>query len=170
MFPSGGVHLRTWGALAFPTWNNDYLFGKLGAEAAHYFGGSSPLSVSIAARVMGEYVFGTYPYFEAATLGGSPTLRGFERQRFSGDGMVLGNLEARVPVSRFFVLIPGTIGLSAFVETGRVFLRGEQSERWHPTAGGGIWLSFVRRELTLSLTIARSAESTGVYVTGGFMF
>lgn len=170
MFPSSGVHLRGWGALVFPTWNNDELFGRIGGEAAGYCGGSSPLSVSLAARVMGEIVFGTYPYFEAAMLGGSPMLRGYERQRFAGDATALANVEARVPLSKYYVLIPGTIGLSAFAETGRVFLRGEQSQRWHPAFGGGIWVSFVRRELTLSVTVARSAEATGVYVTGGFMF
>jgi hypothetical protein len=62
------------------------------------------------------------------------------------------------------------MGISAFVETGRVFLEGEESRRWHPAAGGGVWVSFVTREATLSLTYARSSETGGIYVSGGFMF
>ncbi len=169
-FPSRGMYLRGWSILAVPTWNNDYPFWRIGGEARGYLEDGMPFGASLAVRLMAEKLFGTYPYFEAAFLGGSPLLRGFERQRFAGDAMAVGNVEVRVPVTAFNVLVPGRIGVSGFVETGRVFARGESSRRWHSAAGGGVWISFVSREATLSVYVARSGESTGVYASAGFMF
>ncbi|MBP1678837.1 MAG: hypothetical protein H6Q29_748, partial [Bacteroidetes bacterium] len=170
VFPLQGVYASGWGILAVPTWNNDHTFGRLGGEARAYLTNGVPLGATLAFRMMGQYLFGTYPFFEASFLGGSPLLRGFDLQRFAGDGMTVGSVEVRVPLARFFVLVPETFGITAFGETGRVFVRGEPSRRWHPAAGGGIWFSFIDRNATLSLSIARSAETTGVYVMGGFMF
>jgi len=169
-FPSGGLYLRAWGVLALPTWNNEHTFGRIGGEARAYLEKGMPLGASVAVRLMGEKLFGTYPWFESSFLGGSPLLRGYDRQRFAGDAMAAGNLEVRLPLAKMAVLVPEKVGISAFVETGRVFLEGEESRRWHPAAGGGVWVSFVTREATLSLTYARSSETGGIYVSGGFMF
>jgi hypothetical protein len=170
VFPSRGMYLRGWTALAVPTWNNEYTFWRIGGEARGYLEEGMPFGASLACRLMAEQLFGTYPFFEASFLGGSPLLRGFERQRYAGDAMVVGNVELRLPITNFNLLVPGKIGVSGFVETGRVFVRGESSRRWHPAAGGGVWVSFLSREATLSVNVARSGESSGVYVSAGFMF
>jgi hypothetical protein len=67
-------------------------------------------------------------------------------------------------------------GLIALGDTGRVFLSGESSSRWHYGAGGGIWVAMLASgkgfEIASSLnaTVVRSDERTGVYVSSGFGF
>ena len=49
-----------------------------------------------AASVGGRKVFGEYPWFEAAFVGGSKSLRGYRKNRFAGDGSLYGSVEARL--------------------------------------------------------------------------
>ena len=137
--------------------------------------GSASVSVALGAPVLslkagGATVFGDAPYFDAATIGGSRTLRGFARDRFRGQHAVFGSAQLRTPVTPFFVLFPGTIGLNAALDVGRVFHDGERSDTWHAGYGGGIWISIVRPEHTGGLTIMRSEEGTRLYLRLGFPY
>ena len=146
-------------------------FGEAHGEAALYGrAGRVVLEPTLALRAGGKKVWGTYPYHEAAYLGGSGTLRGFPLQRFAGDAALFGNAELRLRLTRFSLLVPGTMGVFALGDAGRVFLRGESSDRWHVAGGGGIWLAFLHPANTVSLAVATSAEKTGVYVHSGFEF
>lgn len=145
-------------------------FGRLGAEFRGYVPLPALKTSVLALRFSGEGLAGNFPFFEAAFLGGLETLRGFEKQRFAGHAAVVGSSEIRVPVADFMILVPMTAGISVSGETGRVFLRGERSSRWHSSYGGGLWISFVEPEATLSLSLAQSAELTGLYFRVGFMF
>ena len=81
-----------------------------------------------------------------------------------------GSAQLRTPVTPFFVLFPGTIGLNAALDVGRVFHDGERSDTWHAGYGGGIWISIVRPEHTGGLTIMRSEEGTRPYLRLGFPY
>lgn len=107
---------------------------------------------------------GPAPWFDRPTLGGQRSLRGFRQDRFLGDDTQLVGLELRTPLVPIFLLFPGTLGVSAFAETGRV----EGGARWHASYGGGLWASLVSPDYTLSTTLARSRESTRYYVGLGF--
>jgi outer membrane protein assembly factor BamA len=170
VFPQRGILAELYGSVYPSTWNNPYTFGKLRAELRTYLHAERLLGMTLAGRIASEAVFGKYPFFEAAFIGGSPNLRGYNRQRFAGDASVVANLELRIPLARYTVLVPTRLGISALAETGRVFLAGEDSKRWHPSVGGSLWFSFVNRSITASLSVARSVELTGVYVTFGFMY
>ena len=145
-------------------------FGEAHAEAATYLTARLPLEPTLAVRVAGKKVWGTYPLHEAAYVGGATTVRGFAEHRFAGDAAVYGNVELRLAVARFFLLVPGELGLFGLGDGGRVYLAGETSDRWHAAAGGGVWLSFLSRANTLSVAAAHGAEGTRVYVRAGFGF
>ena len=68
------------------------------------------------------------------------------------------------------VLVPARFGFSLYGDSGRVFLEGEDSDKWHTSAGGGFWLSFLDRQLTLHVGTANSTEGTILYFTTGFLF
>jgi hemolysin activation/secretion protein len=123
--------------------------------------------LALATQVGGRQVWGDYPYYKAAYIGGGRTLRGYDRERFGGDGAVYANLDLRFPVSNFFFFLPGEVGLFGFIDTGRVFYAGESSNKWHTGYGGGIWVAPLLRQLTLSLAVAGSEEGTRIYVTLG---
>jgi hypothetical protein len=145
-------------------------FGEVHGQAATYLTAGWPLEPSLAFRVGGKKVWGRFPFHEAATVGGSDTVRGYLQQRFAGDACVYGNAELRLFLTRFSLLSPGDMGIFFLGDAGRVFLEGEDSKKWHAGFGGGIWLSFVERRNTVSLAVVRSAEKTGFYARLGFAF
>jgi hypothetical protein len=125
----------------------------------------------IAGKVGGRKVWGNYPYYHAAYIGGTKTLRGYAQNRFAGDSSVYANIELRLPISKIKgrgLILPGEWGFFGFVDTGRVFLQGEESDKWHTGYGGGIWISPPFRQFTISLAVAGSDEGTRIYFGFGF--
>jgi len=145
-------------------------FGEAHAQASSYLTFPIPLQPTLAVRVAGKKVWGSYPFHEAAYIGGLTTVRGFVEHRFSGDAAAYGNAELRFVVARFSVLVPGEIGLFGLGDVGRVYLAGQSSDRWHTGVGGGLWLSFLSRANLVSVAAAHSVEGTRVYVRAGFAY
>jgi hemolysin activation/secretion protein len=110
------------------------------------------------------------PFFEAPMLGGKPSLRGFSRERFNGDGTVYGSAELRFNLGHFRVLLPGEIGVFGLGDVGRAYRTGETSTLWHKSYGAGLWLSFYDRALTGNLTWGHSVEGNKFYLASGFHF
>jgi hemolysin activation/secretion protein len=111
-----------------------------------------------------------YPLNEAASLGGANSVRGFVENRFMGDAAVYGNVELRLSLAKFTILLPAELGVFGFGDAGRVYQAGETSDVWHGAAGGGLWLAFLRRANTVALYAAQSVEGTRVYARAGFAF
>ena len=145
-------------------------FGEGHAEASSYLTAHIPLQPTLALRVAGKKVWGTYPFYEAAYIGGATTVRGFVEHRFAGDAALYGSAELRLSVAKFYLLVPGQLGVFGLGDAGRVYLSGETSDRWHAAAGGGVWLSFLSPANTLSVAAAHSVEGTRLYVKAGLAF
>jgi hypothetical protein len=155
----------------FPNFlDNEHSFYKLQGELRTYFTLEDIPSMTIAFRTVGEKLWGEHPFFESAFLGGNESLRGFERQRFSGDASIFGGAEVRTQLARIPFIVPLWSGISAFAETGRVFLTGEHSNRWHNVIGGGLWFSIIKPEYIANFSLARSEDKIAFYATMGFMF
>jgi hemolysin activation/secretion protein len=151
-------------------WDAEDAFGELHAEVATYLAAPGKLEPTLALRAAGRKVWGTFPFHEAAFVGGRESVRGFSEQRFAGDAAAWGNAELRVFLTDFFLVLPGELGLFALGDAGRVWNPGESSSKWHAAAGGGIWFAFVDRANTITLGVARSGERTGFYIRSGFLF
>ncbi|MGH7530281.1 MAG: BamA/TamA family outer membrane protein [Gemmatimonadales bacterium] len=145
-------------------------FGEIHAEASAHFTAPIPSTPTLALRIGGRKVWGTFPMHEAAYLGGWSTVRGFPEQRFAGHAAVFGNVELRLAVTPFFVILPGELGVFALADAGRVYAAGEQSERWHAGAGGGLWVAFLKRANTVSLAAADGGDGVRLYARAGFAF
>ncbi len=145
-------------------------FGEGHADASSYLTASIPLHPTLALRIAGQRVWGQYPFYEAAYIGGATTVRGFVEHRFAGDAAVYGSAELRLSVTKFFFLLPGELGVFGLGDAGRVYLSGETSDRWHAAAGGGLWLAFLNRANTLSVAAAHGGEGTRIYARAGFAF
>lgn len=159
------------GGSAYPAiWDVDSTFGEVHGEAATYLSVSAPLDPTLALRVGGRKLWGRYPYFESAFIGGSSTVRLGRINRYSGDASAYGSTELRLSLTRVRVILPATFGVFGLADVGRVFLEGESSDTWHSAAGGGVWLSYLERAYTLSLAVAKSDERTGIYAQAGFGF
>ena len=146
-----------------------YTFGKVSGDVRAYLGYKQNISLGV--RLWGEKVFGDFPFFESAFLGGSRLLRGFAAERFAGDGALLGSAELRLKLFDMNLLLPETVGIFTFAETGRVFVDGESSNLWHTGYGGGLFMFLLNRDITFRFTVARSKEREKVFYFGtGFTF
>ena len=149
-------------------WNVKSLFGGLEGVVRM----SIPLTdrLTAATRLGGKVIFGRYPYHEAATIGGTATVRGLPLHRYYGDSSLYGNLELRLKLGKGLLFLPGEYGIFVLGDVGRVFLEGEVSRRWHSAFGGGIFFSLIDLASVFSLTVAHSEGRTAVYFGSGYSF
>ncbi len=148
-------------------------FGEVHARATTYLAAEIPTKPVLALQVGGKRVFGTkgmIPFHEAAFLGSSYTLRGFQNNRFAGDAALYGSAELRLHLTSLFIFAPGSQGVFGFVDGGRVYYEGEQSDTWHHTFGGGVWLAFLMPGTVASLALGKSDDGTRVYLRVGFAY
>lgn len=151
-------------------WSVEEHFGEAHGTAAVYATAPIPLEPTLALRAGGKKVWGRYPFHEAAYIGGATTVRGLPRQRYMGDASAFGNAELRLRLFGHQGALGTRFGIFGLADVGRVFLKEEVSDRWHTAFGGGLWLSVVKPENTVSVSVAESEGRTRIYLEGGFMF
>jgi hypothetical protein len=146
-------------------------FGTVTASIATYLTPPWWTAMTVAARVSGTHTEGKVPYFEAAFIGGGRTVRGLPMGRYEGNQAVFGNLDLRLRVSRVTFVLPWDFGVLGLADVGRVFVDGEQSDTWHPSFGGGLWVALLDRSLAASINVAGGAgQGTFINAGGGFTF
>ena len=144
-----------------------YGSGEVTAEA-FASAASLPGKPTLAVRGGGRRVWGDYPFFESAFLGGASTLPGYHRNRFAGDASVYGDAELRLTVGHSHLAIPAVWGVYGNIGAGRVYLDGNSPGGWHSGGGGGIWLALLNSPNAVSLGVATSTE--GTLMQGGVAF
>jgi hypothetical protein len=150
-------------------WDVDSTFGEVHAEAATYLTARAPLDPTLAVRIGGKKLWGRYPYFESAFIGGASTVRLGRVNRYAGDAAAYGSAELRLALARLTLVLPADVGVFGLADVGRVFLAGESSDRWHGAAGGGVWLSYLNA-YTFSFAVVSGEERTSLYAQAGFGF
>ncbi len=164
--PTSGMQASVRSTLFPASLQNRQAFTSVEAHARTYlYLGSEGMHLML--RTTAKKMIGDHPWFESAFVGGSQTLRGYERKRYAGDAAISGALESRVPLGRIHVLWPFDIGGVAFAETGRVFVAGEASARWHSSGGIGAWLRPARSPYTVVVSVAVSSEEAEFLATFG---
>ena len=91
----------------------------------------------------GGHIFNkNFEFFQALDLGANNILRGFRKQRFSGSSTLYGSVEERIKLfkSESYIL-PGDVGVIGFYDIGRVWMKHEDSKKWHQSYGGGLYYS-----------------------------
>jgi hypothetical protein len=182
-----GFRFRLAGRHTPAIFSNPHAFSKVHASASASLGGRLITDVFLDLHAAAEKNWGTYPFFDAAFLGGTTLpiplaltgmggipLLGFDANRYAGDAAVGGNAELRIAIGRFLALLPFRYGISGVADVGRVFRAGLPSSTWHNGAGGGLWLAVFAAGPGLVLAtsvnamIVRSDERTAFYVSTGF--
>lgn len=113
--------------------------------------------VVLATIVKAKHVLNSnFEFYQAATLGGDYDLRGFRNERFLGNQSFYQSSDLRFNIGKIKrSIIPMSFGVLAGYDYGRVWLKGEESDKWHQSVGGGVWLNGLNA-LTARLTYFKS--------------
>ncbi len=153
-----GLYAQLFGNYTPEILKNNFKFGKAGFDLRAYVSSDTVKGITLVLRTFGGKVWGKHSFYESFFLGGINSLKGFSRERFAGDGVLLGQAELRMRLFRVNILIPGLLGISAFGGTGRVYLESEDSKRWHSSYGGSVWITYLNRLFNVGVTVAKSDE------------
>ena len=170
LIPNRGLYWNTmingfWGA---DTEAKD--FAKLRSDLRFYLSFRTDPRMVLVLRFGGAVNFGEYEFYHANFLGRTSNLRGFRSNRFAGDQMAYQNTELRFKLFKLrSYLLNGDAGILAFNDVGRVWVKGEDSNRWHDGYGFGVWLApFEALVLTANYNI--SIEEKTFTFTFNFLF
>lgn len=166
--PEHGGVLRLTGRYLAEVGDVESAYGGVAGSLSHNLHLGWP---TVSVRVGGEKVWGRFPFFDGANLGGLESLRGFTDDRFLGDASVFGSAQIRLPISDFKSFLPGTFGIHGLYDIGRVFVEDDVGlDDWHDAWGGGFWMSLIKSDYTISATAVDSDEGTRAYVSLGFIY
>jgi hypothetical protein len=162
-----GLQLLASGSYVPEVWDAESGYGWVDGFVATYVGNST---IHLALRAGGRKVWGTYPWFDAAFVGGLNN-RGFRIHRFAGDASLYGTAELRLWAGHLPTpIVPLRFGFLGFGDVGRVWLEGEDSDTWHPSGGGGLLLQPMGAPVTVRATVGASTEGTRFYFGAGYAF
>jgi hypothetical protein len=124
----------------------------------------------LAARVQYSSADRTLPPYERYLLGGASTLRGFETGSFDGDRLFVTSAELRVPLTS--VLSGAKLGVSAFMDAGKVFDVNQRMKdaAWHQGVGAGVFLIATIVRINVDVAHGLRDGDTRVHLSSGFSF
>jgi hypothetical protein len=172
IFPARGIHFNIKSNLYHGLGDNDKAFNQTGADLGVFMGFRKPYRTVLAVRFGGSFNFSNYDFYHANSLGGRTNLRGFRDSRFAGDASVYNNAELRFRLTRVHTYMTrGSFGILIFNDIGRVWLEGENSDKWHHGYGGGFWLSpFNLAIVTLQYERSVDEKNGLLSIRTGFLF
>ncbi len=143
---------------------------NLSGSTSFYASGSGKRQFTFAGRFGSEHIIGSFPFYQANTLGATQNLRGFTNQRFTGRTTVYSNAEIRLELVDFYrYLFGGKGGILTFFDAGRVWTDGENSSTIHQGYGGGIWFN-IFNQMLISATYGTSGDENSFEIKAGFFF
>lgn len=166
--PKQGFFWNNSADINFGMENTSATFSKLQSEISLYYSPVLSPQITFATRFGAAHIIGDFPFFSSNTLGTRHNLRGFINTRFAGRSSAYHNLELRTKLFDMYnYIFGGEAGALAFLDSGRVWTDGENSDLWHHGYGGGLWFS-VYKKAVLNVTVGFSEE--GYYYTTGAGF
>ena len=132
---------------------NNQDFWKYGSELKLFIPLFYKFSISTSAGI--ETVLGDPEFYQYPNIGGGMNLRGFRRQRFYGKTAFYNSNELRFISNVRTYLYSGKAGVLAFLDQGRVWMPGENSNVMHVGYGGGLFVApfnMVAADITYGLS------------------
>jgi hypothetical protein len=142
---------------------DEKLYHKLQSSIEQFVSTRNRGPLTLGIRFGGSYTSGDIPYYHRYFLGQNQNLRGYRKNRFTGDGSLFLNTDLRWKLGEFRTsIVPLGYGLRGFYDTGRVFLDGEDSNTWHYGYGFGFFVVPLMESLSFNLSLAFSEEESAL--------
>ena len=168
--PSRGINWQTsYTAYAgLGKFSNNY--SRLSTDMSFFISFNKRARVVIANRLGAGISFGDIEFYQAQYLSGTENLRGYRKFRYAGTKMLYHNLDLRFKLANFKTyFFPGSVGLVGFHDLGRVWVKNDNSKKWHQGYGGGIWLAPLSR-FVITATYGYGDDGGLPAVSFGFQF
>ena len=99
-----------------------------------------------------------FEFYQAASLGASDGLRSYRNQRFTGKSAFYQSTDLRLNLRKVKTgILPLNIGVFGGIDYGRVWVDGDESDKWNNSFGGGIFANMVNM-MSLNLSAFNSDE------------
>ena len=126
---------------------------------------------TLATKAQANFIIGdNYEFYHAATLGGNTSLRGYRNERFLGKTSFFQTTDLRLCfIEQRTGFIPLRIGVTGGYDLGRVWIENENSNKWHSSYGGSIFINGFQA-FTANIGYYTSTEDSRIIFTAGFRF
>jgi hypothetical protein len=161
VLPTKGIAFNIHGSYIDDLRQSEGSIEKYGAETNIYLPVAGKFSLLL--RAGGTTLSGNPQFYQYNKVGGSETLRGYQRNRFYGNSTVFSQNDLRFITNFRSRVFNGKIGVFGLFDAARVWLAGESSNTWHTSLGGGIILSPFNR-ISISAAYAKSGEDANIHV------
>jgi hypothetical protein len=121
----------------------------------------NPLTLGL--RLGGGIAKGQLPFYKLFSLGQLNDLRGFKRNRFTGESKGFLDTELRWQLTETRnTFIPLKMGVRAFYDVGRVWARNDpdNANYWHQGYGGGFYITPFREQFAFNISAGTSREES----------
>lgn len=143
LFPTRGIRWITDISHLYGLNDNSYDLTKLTTDMTIYAKVSDISRFSSVLRVGGGHIFNDqFDFFQAVNLGANNFLRGFRKNRFSGQSMFYAGTDLKY--SLFHAkskVLAGDVGVVGFYELGKVWAKGTTRGGFHHSYGGGLYFA-----------------------------
>ena len=147
-----------------------YISAKVGWQEKLIPSGNLVLATTAEVKAnFGNYGSDFY-FYHAPTIGGNNGLRGFRNERFAGNTYFYQSSDLKARLARIVTAAaPITIGAYGGFDYGRVWEKDDNSDIWHNSYGGGVWLSTLN-SLAFNAGYFVSNEEAQIQIGFGFGF
>ncbi|MGZ8550163.1 MAG: BamA/TamA family outer membrane protein [Chitinophagaceae bacterium] len=145
-------------------------FAQVIPEISLYKSLTNRSTIVLAERLGGVIGIGHPAFYQSAFIGGHENLFGYRQYRFAGQHSFYNNLELRIKLADIAsYIVPGQFGITGFWDIGRVWVKHDNSGKWHNGTGAGIYFA-PASVLALSFVMGHSREGWYPYFTMGLRF
>ena len=150
----------------------DDVYVPLNSTFSFYVSPSLTPQVTFANRLGVEHRIGDFPFYNASTIGGRRSIRGWRSNRFAGRTSFFTNTELRLKLFDYSTYVAlGDFGILGFFDNGRVWTEADDSpgKVWHQGYGGGIWFSLYDM-FVINTSLGFSEENRILDIKLGFLY
>lgn len=116
------------------------VYGYINSDVGFYNALTKDKTLVLKTDVRSQFRFGNnYKFYQAANIGGDNGLRGYRSERFTGRNSLVGSADLRYSFPSIKTrLLPLQVTIFGGGDVGRVWHKGDGSEKWHNDYGGGL--------------------------------
>ena len=118
----------------------DATFGYINSNLGFYNALTKDKTLVLKTDVRTQFRFGNdYQFYQAANIGGESGLRGYRSERFTGKNAMVASADLRYSFPAITTrLLPLQFTVFGGGDLGRVWQKGDYSNKWHNDYGGGL--------------------------------